>query len=63
MDAAKAERLLRGSDDMDTSETPDGSSLMDSDTPTQPLGKERQAGDSHLAFVADKGVVKDHAQW
>ena len=35
---------------------------MDSDIPTQSVGKKSQLGDLHLAFVPDKEVVKEHGQ-
>ena len=36
---------------------------MGSGIPSQSLGEKRLAGDPHLAFVADKGVAKEHPQW
>ena len=36
---------------------------MDSDTPKQLADKKYRAGDLHPAFVADKEVVKGHAEW
>ena len=36
---------------------------MDSDVRTQPIRRGCRAGDLRLAFVADKEIVKVHAQW
>ena len=36
---------------------------MASGIPTQSIDKESRLGDLHLAFVMDKEVVKEHAQW
>ena len=55
---------------MDTSETLAGKrerapveGVMDSDIPTQSVDKKCRAGDLHFASVADKEMVKKHAQW
>ena len=54
---------------MDTSETLAGrrgrapvEGVMDSDIPTQSIGKKSQLGDPHLAFVLEKEVTGEHAQ-
>ena len=36
---------------------------IDSDNPTQPLGKKCRVGYPHVAFLADKEVVRGRAQW
>ena len=36
---------------------------MGPDFPTQSIGKNSRLGDLHLAFVMDKEVAKEHAQW
>ena len=36
---------------------------MDSDIPTQSIGKKSQLGDLHLAFVLEKEVAEEHAHW
>ena len=36
---------------------------MDSDMRTQSIGKKSRLGALHLAFVMDKEVVKENAQW
>ena len=55
---------------MGTSETVSGSrerapvdGAMDSDIPTRSMAKKSLFGYLHLAFVADKEVVTEHAQW
>ena len=55
---------------MDASETVSGKrgrapaeGVMNSDIPTQWLGKKYRAGDLHLASVADKEEARGHAQW
>ena len=55
---------------MDTPETANGQrerapveGVVDSDIPTQSLGKKRRVGDLHLALVAAWEVVKEHAKW
>ena len=70
MDTAAAKRKPVGGGDMDTSETINGmrerasvEGVIDSEIPTQLLGKRYRAGDTPLACVADKEVVKEHAQW
>ena len=57
-------------DAIDTSETLTGKrgwtpaeGVMDSDVPTQSVDKRIMLGDLHLAFVTDKDVVKERAQW
>ena len=69
-DAAQANRIPVGGDDIDTSETVSGGrkrasveGVMDPDTPTQLFGEKCRAGDLHLAFVADQDGVKENAQW
>ena len=54
---------------MDSSETLTGERerapvewVMDSDIPTQSVDTKCRVGDLHLAFFADKEVVKEHAQ-
>ena len=70
MDAADANRKPVGGDDMDTLETACGKRerapvdrAMDPQTRTQSLGKKCRVGDLHLAFVAEKKVVKEHVHW
>ena len=55
---------------MDTAETSTGKrerapveKVADSDIPTQAIDKKSRLGDAHLAFVMDKQVAKEHAQW
>ena len=55
---------------MDTSDTINGQreraladGVVDSDISTQSAGEKCRVGVLHSAFVADKGVVKEHAQW
>ena len=59
-----------GSDVMDTPETLPGKcerspveEATDSDIPAQSAGKKCRVGDVHLACVAARDVVKEHAQW
>ena len=69
MDFAEAKRIPVGGDAMDFSgginggpERATAERVMDSDIPTQSLGRKCRAGDLHVASVGDKEVAKAHAQ-
>ena len=70
VDAVEADRIPVRGDDMDTWETVSGKrkrapveGAKNSDISPQSLGTECRVGDLHLPLVADKEVVKEHAQW
>ena len=70
MDAAEADRMPVGGNDMGTSGTTTGQrkrtpaeGLMASDVPTQYMRKKCRAGDLDVVFIADKEVAKEYAQW
>ena len=69
MGATEVRRIPVEGDDADTSETASGTrdrapadGVIYSNAPTQSLAKKCRVGDLHLALVADKEVVRGHAQ-